>query len=103
MYPEGVFSDHNVNPFLVLLHKSKTCIRETVLPSFLALPSCQVPMKTIASNAGVEGAVIVGKVEELEDPQMGYDAATGKWPGEQARNVDQEEVVIMGCLAFVLY
>jgi len=37
----------------------------------------KVPMKTIASNAGVEGAVIVGKVEELEDPQMGYDAATG--------------------------
>jgi hypothetical protein len=34
-------------------------------------------MKTIASNAGVEGAVIVGKVEELEDPNMGYDAASG--------------------------
>jgi chaperonin GroEL len=37
----------------------------------------KVPMKTIASNAGVEGAVIVGKVEELTDPNMGYDAAAG--------------------------
>lgn len=37
----------------------------------------QVPMKTIASNAGVEGAVIVGKVIEMEDPNMGYDAASG--------------------------
>ncbi|KAG1672436.1 hypothetical protein FOA52_013222 [Chlamydomonas sp. UWO 241] len=37
----------------------------------------RVPMKTIASNAGVEGAVIVGKVLEMEDPDHGYDAATG--------------------------
>jgi chaperonin GroEL len=28
----------------------------------------RVPMKTIASNAGVEGAVIVGKVLEMADP-----------------------------------
>jgi chaperonin GroEL len=34
-------------------------------------------MKTIANNAGVEGAVIVGKVMEMEDPSMGYNAATG--------------------------
>lgn len=32
-------------------------------------------MKTIASNAGVEGAVIIGKVEEGDDPNTGYDAA----------------------------
>jgi chaperonin GroEL len=36
----------------------------------------QVPMKTIASNAGVEGAVIIGKVEEVAEPSHGYDAAT---------------------------
>jgi chaperonin GroEL len=35
----------------------------------------KVPMKTIASNAGVEGAVIVGKVEEMPDFSAGYDAA----------------------------
>ncbi|EFJ52217.1 hypothetical protein VOLCADRAFT_79395 [Volvox carteri f. nagariensis] len=39
----------------------------------------RVPMKTIASNAGVEGAVVVGKVLELEDPAMGYNAATGQY------------------------
>jgi chaperonin GroEL len=33
-------------------------------------------MKTIASNAGVEGAVIIGKVDEESDPNVGYDAAT---------------------------
>lgn len=37
----------------------------------------RVPMKTIASNAGVEGAVIVGKVLEMSDPSQGYNAATG--------------------------
>lgn len=36
-------------------------------------------MKTIASNAGVEGAVIVGKVLELDSPSMGYNAATGEF------------------------
>ena len=38
-------------------------------------------MKTIASNAGVEGAVIIGKVEEQADPSTGYDAATGERGG----------------------
>lgn len=39
----------------------------------------KVPMKTIASNAGVEGAVIVGKVEEMADPSAGYDAAADQF------------------------
>ncbi|KAI8474825.1 MAG: chaperonin Cpn60/TCP-1 family [Monoraphidium minutum] len=39
----------------------------------------KVPMKTIASNAGVEGAVIVGKVEEMPDFNAGYDAATDQF------------------------
>eukprot|EP00955_Chlamydomonas_euryale_P103328 365480-Chlamydomonas_euryale.AAC.17 len=37
----------------------------------------RVPMRTIASNAGVEGAVIVGKVLEMDDHDQGYDAANG--------------------------
>lgn len=36
-------------------------------------------MRTIASNAGVEGAVIIGKVEEEADPNVGYDAATDQF------------------------
>lgn len=39
----------------------------------------KVPMKTIASNAGVEGAVIVGKVWEMADNQYGYNAASGEF------------------------
>ncbi|GBF97363.1 hypothetical protein Rsub_11010 [Raphidocelis subcapitata] len=39
----------------------------------------KVPMKTIASNAGVEGAVIVGKVEEMADFNAGYDAAADQF------------------------
>lgn len=34
-------------------------------------------MHTIASNAGVEGAVVVGKLLEENDPDKGYDAAKG--------------------------
>jgi len=37
----------------------------------------QTPAYTIASNAGVEGAVIVGKLLEESDPDKGYDAAKG--------------------------
>lgn len=36
-------------------------------------------MYTIASNAGVEGAVIVGKLLEQDDPDLGYDAAKGHY------------------------
>ena len=38
----------------------------------------QTPVYTIASNAGVEGAVIVGKLLEESDPDKGYDAAKGQ-------------------------
>ena len=38
----------------------------------------RMPAKTIADNAGVEGAVIVGKLlEGDETSNMGYNAATG--------------------------
>lgn len=37
-----------------------------------------IPTKTIASNAGVEGAVVVGKILESNDYNYGYNAATGR-------------------------
>lgn len=37
------------------------------------------PLKTISSNAGKEGDVIVEKVIEMNDPAMGYDAATDQF------------------------
>lgn len=48
----------------------------------LILPpkSMQTPVYTIASNAGVEGAVVVGKLLESDNPDLGYDAAKGLFP-----------------------
>ncbi|KAL1832367.1 hypothetical protein DCAR_0102368 [Daucus carota subsp. sativus] len=39
----------------------------------------KTPVHTIASNAGVEGAVVVGKLLEQDDPDLGYDAAKGAY------------------------
>ena len=39
----------------------------------------KIPTKTIAMNAGVEGAVVVGKLLEGGDPGMGYNAGTGEY------------------------
>lgn len=41
--------------------------------------SIQTPVHTIASNAGVEGAVVVGKLLEQDNPDLGYDAAKGQY------------------------
>ncbi|ESW17424.1 hypothetical protein PHAVU_007G238500 [Phaseolus vulgaris] len=39
----------------------------------------KTPVLTIASNAGVEGAVVVGKLLEQDDLDLGYDAANGEY------------------------
>jgi chaperonin GroEL len=39
----------------------------------------QAPAKQIAENAGVDGAVIVGKLLESDDPNYGYDAYEGEF------------------------
>ncbi|XP_074566703.1 chaperonin CPN60-2, mitochondrial-like [Curcuma longa] len=39
----------------------------------------KAPVHTIASNAGAEGAVIVGKLLEQNDLDLGYDAAKGEY------------------------
>ncbi|KAL1804056.1 hypothetical protein DCAR_0935754 [Daucus carota subsp. sativus] len=39
----------------------------------------KTPVHTIASNAGVEGSVVVGKLLEQDDPDLGYDAAKGAY------------------------
>uniref|UniRef100_A0A7N0VAZ4 Heat shock protein 60 n=1 Tax=Kalanchoe fedtschenkoi TaxID=63787 RepID=A0A7N0VAZ4_KALFE len=39
----------------------------------------KTPVHTIASNAGVEGSVVVGKLLEQNDPDLGYDAAKGAY------------------------
>ncbi len=37
----------------------------------------QVPVRQIAQNAGVDGAVVAGKLAEAKDPNWGYDAQDG--------------------------
>src|SRR5436853_6506394 len=37
------------------------------------------PLRMIASNAGHEGAVVLGKVKEAKDPNLGFDAATEEY------------------------
>ncbi|KAL7177506.1 hypothetical protein ACSBR2_030794 [Camellia fascicularis] len=39
----------------------------------------KMPVHTIASNAGVEGSVVVGKLLEQDNPHLGYDAAKGEY------------------------
>ncbi|PON51410.1 Chaperonin Cpn [Parasponia andersonii] len=39
----------------------------------------KMPVSTIASNAGVEGAVIVARLLEQDNPDLGYDAAKGEY------------------------
>ncbi|XP_065875456.1 chaperonin CPN60-2, mitochondrial-like [Euphorbia lathyris] len=39
----------------------------------------KMPVHTIAMNAGVEGAVVVGKLLEQDDADLGYDAAKGEY------------------------
>src|SRR5207245_9066890 len=37
------------------------------------------PLRMIASNAGHEGAVVLGKVKEAKDANIGFDAATEEY------------------------
>jgi chaperonin GroEL len=37
------------------------------------------PLRTIASNAGFEGAIVIGKVREAKDPNYGFNAATEEY------------------------
>ena len=39
----------------------------------------KIPVKTIASNAGVEGAVVVGKLMDQKDELIGYNAQTDEY------------------------
>jgi chaperonin GroEL len=36
--------------------------------------SLEEPLRTIATNAGFEGAIVIGKVKESKDPNFGFDA-----------------------------
>ena len=39
--------------------------------------ACEEPIRQIANNAGAEGAIVVEKVRVHNEPNYGYNAATG--------------------------
>jgi len=41
--------------------------------------ACKVPLKQIANNAGFEGSVVIEKVKANENPNYGFNAATGEY------------------------
>ena len=38
--------------------------------------ACEEPVRQIVNNAGVEGAIIIGKIRENDNPHFGYNAQT---------------------------
>ncbi|KAG0337920.1 chaperonin [Podila horticola] len=57
----------------------------------------QVPSKTIISNAGGEGAVVIAKVVENDNFYYGYDASNGEYGDMYARGIlDPFKVVVTG-------
>merc|ERR1719197_1682536 len=60
----------------------------------IMMQALTVPCKTIASNAGAEGAVVVGKLLESSDPNYGYDAQNGQYVDLVAKGIiDPTKVV----------
>jgi len=67
-----------------------------------------VPCKQIAANAGAEGSVIVGKLSDSNDKNLGYDAQTGKFvdmiksgiidPAKVVRTALQDAASVAGLL-----
>merc|ERR1719502_2209571 len=57
-----------------------------------------VPCKTIASNAGAEGAVVVGKLLESTDTNFGYDAQTGEYLDLVAKGIIDPTKVVRSAL-----
>lgn len=54
----------------------------------------QIPCKTIAQNAGHDGAVVVGKILELNNEEMGFDAYNGQYVNmEKSGIIDPTKVV----------
>ena len=47
--------------------------------AFMVARAVEEPLKQIAVNAGLEGGVIVAKVQELANPNEGLNAATGEY------------------------
>ncbi|XVF74533.1 hypothetical protein PTKIN_Ptkin13bG0117800 [Pterospermum kingtungense] len=56
------------------------------------------PMKLIAKNAGVSGSVVIEKVLSNDNPNYGYNAATGKYEDLMAAGIIDPTKVVRCCL-----
>ncbi|XVF26809.1 hypothetical protein REPUB_Repub14bG0050900 [Reevesia pubescens] len=56
------------------------------------------PMKLIAKNAGVNGSVVIEKVMSSDNPNYGYNAATGKYEDLMAAGIIDPTKVVRCCL-----
>ena len=70
----------------------------------IVLRALSYPLRLIASNAGVNGSVVVQKVLENEDVNTGYNAATGAYEDLiKAGIIDPTKVCGSGIHYFVPY
>merc|ERR1719197_1450913 len=58
----------------------------------------KLPAKLISQNAGVEGAVVVGKVIQRDNPSYGYNAQTGEYGDMFAAGIIDPMKVVKSCV-----
>lgn len=56
------------------------------------------PLRLIANNAGVNGSVVMNKVLEVNDPNYGFNAATGEYQDLMEAGIIDPTKVIRCCL-----
>jgi len=60
----------------------------------IVLRALEAPIRQIAENAGVEGSIVVGKIQENDDPSFGFNAQTEKFVNMiEAGIIDPTKVV----------
>lgn len=75
--PGGGASLIHLSPKVAELKNSLT-VEEEKIGADIVLRAIQAPLAQIANNAGVEGAVVIAKVQE-SDVNIGYNALTGEY------------------------
>ena len=58
------------------------------------------PLRQIAENAGVDGAVVAGKIRESKDHNMGYDAQNDKYTNMVNAGIIDPVKVVRTCLLY---
>jgi chaperonin GroEL len=69
------------------MHATRAAVEEGILPgggvallrSVEGLKAVQMPARQIATNAGADGSVVVGKIMEKDQYSYGYDAQNGEY------------------------